>query len=69
MCFCLLYRLYLTKLGKGYHKKQIQKAHAKGIYEKRKHDCGVFEFGDIKIHVIPFLDDNYAYIIEKPQED
>lgn len=23
----------------------------------------------MKVHVIPFLDDNYAYIIEKPQED
>lgn len=67
-CFGLRYRLYLTERGKKYHERQIKVAHVKGYYTKRKHDCGIFKFGDVKIHAIPYLFNSYAYIIEKPQE-
>ena len=63
MFFWCIYKLYLTKLGKSFHKSQIKKCHDKGFYIKRKLDSGSITVGAVKIHIIPYLKDNYAYIM------
>lgn len=62
MWFWLLYRLYLTRLGKFRHNRQLGK-----IEEPHVNPYQTLHFGEeskgIEVKVVPYLEDNYGYIL------
>ena len=63
MCFKLLYRLYLTRLGKWCkHNKDLNKVRS-GKTKTLIEEVTEYTYGDTTIYAVPFLIDNYAYIV------
>ena len=64
MCFCLLYKIYLTRVGKWLHKNALAKIN-KDKYETFVSFENSFDYhnGMIRVMIVPYLKDNYGFII------
>lgn len=61
MCFCLLYRLYLTRLGRWLHSRELAKT--KELVHVSFENYFSYSNGNIIVYIVPYLKDNYGYII------
>eukprot|EP00347_Sterkiella_histriomuscorum_P000727 403374738 len=62
MCFCLLYRIYLTRLGRWMHHRQIQSLTEKHYQQPKSQEFNYDQF-NIKVINVPYLKDNYGFIV------
>ena len=68
MCFCLLYRLYLTRIGQWRHENQLrslrqESKHPHVQFQTSLKDCISFGDDQFRVVIVPYLEDNFAYIV------
>ena len=76
MCFRILYNIYLTRLGRSLHNRQIAQNHPNNSV-KRAHldwrknsNIETFSLTEtIRVLPVPYLDDNLAFVVYRTQPD
>jgi hypothetical protein len=67
MCFCLLYRIYNSPVGRWMHNRELAKVRANGVHPHVKwtleDQAPIYKIGDLSIVPVPYLADNLAYVV------
>jgi Zn-finger protein len=73
MCFCLLYKIYNTPVGRWMHNRELAQVRASGVHPHCKwtfeEETPVYKIGDLTIVALPYLADNLAYVIYSTSTD
>lgn len=67
MCFCLLYRIFNSPVGRWLHFRELAKCKANGTHPHviwtNNDQAPVYNIGDLTVLPVPYLNDNLAYIV------